>query len=256
MTTDIISLSSPGPAGTVENQLNHSCTAETVVAKPITQEMAYPAALIRAAYHEAGHATAACLLGVAFNTVHIIESSVMLGAMEGENTQYDYYPDGAALEELERNTIVLFAGVVAANRYTGSAKQPWKGSEKDFTLAFCMAMARHPEGSFDEVYAFLKYAWTRAGELFRPPHHWAATQALASELLARRRLTYEEVAKVISGALSFHRKKHGPPFSDVERVRLSATLDDVKLARSNMFRGFRMHQFDTDEEHRGVVTAA
>src|ERR1700686_5343953 len=89
------------------------------------------------AYHEAGHAAAACFLHLPFTSVHIIAAGDLLGALELAPVKLT--PDA---DEFERRIIHSFAGPVAQARHTG--KLDWRGGSRDFENAWKMAHLRHP----------------------------------------------------------------------------------------------------------------
>jgi hypothetical protein len=148
------------------------------------------------AYHEAGHAAAACFLHLPFTGVHTIAAGDLLGALELAPVNLT---PGKDADEFERRIVHSFAGPVAQARHTG--KLDWQGGSRDFENAWKMAHLRHAEkDSLREVSAFLSYCWVRAHELVWMPSRWAAIKALALVLVDAQRLTESEATRVMMEA--------------------------------------------------------
>ena len=148
------------------------------------------------AYHEAGHAAAACFLNLPFTGVHIIATGGLLGALELAPVKLT---PGNDADEFERRIVHSFAGPVAQARHTGELD--WQGGSRDFENAWKMAHLRHAEkGRLREVSAFLSYCWVRAHELVWLPSRWAAIESLARVLVDARRLTESEAMRLMMEA--------------------------------------------------------
>ena len=148
------------------------------------------------AYHEAGHAAAACFLHLPFTGVHISATGDFLGALELVPVNLTPGNDAG---EFERRIVHSFAGPAAQARYTG--KVDWQGGSRDFENAWKMAHLRHAEkASVREVSAFLSYCWIRAHELVWLPSRWAAIESLAQVLVDAKRLTESEATHLMMEA--------------------------------------------------------
>jgi hypothetical protein len=148
------------------------------------------------AYHEAGHAAAACFLHLPFTGVHIAATGDLLGALELVTVNLT---PGNDTDEFERRIVHSFAGPVAQARYTG--KLDWRGGSRDFENAWKMAHLRHAKNaSLREVSAFLSYCWIRAHELVWLPSRWAAIKSLARVLVDAKRLTASEATRLMMEA--------------------------------------------------------
>jgi hypothetical protein len=169
------------------------------------------------AYHEAGHAAAACFLDLPFTDVNIIAAGDWLGALELAPVKLTAVNDA---DELERRIIVSFAGPVAQARYTG--KLDWQSGSRDFENAWHMAHLRLEKGSLREVSAFLSYCWVRAHELVWLPSRWAAIESLARVLGKTQRLPESEATRLLTDGAK-----------PLMLVDVSAQAEDYQAALNN-----------------------
>jgi hypothetical protein len=162
--------------------------------------------LQRAAYHEAGHAVAAYVLRLPVRGVSISEDEDASGRVEYAPPPASFRPDvwyGEARRtehRIEAHIIRALAGPAAEARWIG--RRNHVGASGDYRAARDLAdyVAGDPSGEGAWRYvAWLEY---RAEDLVQREHYWAAIEALAAELLARRRLGPRQARAVIKGAIS------------------------------------------------------
>ena len=148
----------------------------------------------RTAYHEAGHAVAAFFEQLRVRTATIKPDKVK-GSL-GHVSHYpkpSFHPDFETDARTERRVLAgvltYLAGPAAERRATGRAT----GSHDDYRNA--MDMASRLCGSNESVGALLRWMWVQARDLVTV--HWSFIEAVARALLARRRLSGQEVREII-----------------------------------------------------------
>jgi hypothetical protein len=148
-------------------------TVESVLRKKVPRS---PRASLEAVtYHEAGHAVMA----------HVQRrriKSVSVGKCAGSPRKITAHPlsnwfkSDASPAQAERQILILFAGQIAQNLFTG--KRNSRGG--DFPQA--RMLASHIASEETELNAFLRWIWIRARNILREPSNWAAVKALAQAL--------------------------------------------------------------------------
>ena len=159
----------------------------------------------RTAYHEAGHAVASYHLHVAFSFITIIPEEDSLGHIKHPKlNNFDPECDNSLkiVDRTERRILVFFAGQVAERRFAN--RHNWKGSGGDWesavNLASCLA------GNNEVLQAYVNYLWARAKNLFDLPWLWAAVEAVANELLIRKKMGSQLTRKIIRKAMDDYRQ--------------------------------------------------
>jgi hypothetical protein len=164
--------------------------------------------LLATAYHAAGHAVIAWEAQRRFTRVTIApdEEAGTLGTCRYESLPDDFAPDlGTSRQDelLIRDMIVsAFAGHAAEAVYFEERgvrrRNNFVGSDRDRTSAGELAL--YVTGSEEEARAYLSWLWIRVQMTVRTPPCWSAITALATALLQRQTLTYDEAAPIIKTA--------------------------------------------------------
>lgn len=159
-----------------------------------------PDDLVGTAYHEAGHAVAACVLGVAIAIValgperHAEEDSVSGYIRFGPrpNDLALTPEDPPTLELIEQHVIIDHAGWPAQERATGV--KAGIGRIYDETRSHEVLSRLIPDET--ERRAFLARAEARALQIVT--EHWPAVEAVAKALLLQRRLSGDQVQAIFA----------------------------------------------------------
>jgi len=132
------------------------------------------------AYHEAGHAVVAMLLGRPVEKVTIERNSLRLGQVQMSQRRGTKPKDS-----LEVHALILFAGVIAEFKHT--QKYNWGGAEQDMIGIRQLARSR---GATDKQVERIQQRW------FDKVHHmlddtitWKAIDRIAIELLDKKCLS-------------------------------------------------------------------
>jgi len=150
------------------------------------------------AYHEAGHAVMAQLCGQRITEVEIIGDSEHSGSVRSLRIHEEQGPDvdpGIPTAPTERLLLCLVAGMVAEARVSG--RRSWDEGCEDLDAAVRLAM--QVVGDCERVLPFLEIARDHTEGLLK--NHWPAVEALASSLIERRRMTGEEVRRLLAPLL-------------------------------------------------------
>lgn len=149
---------------------------------------------IELAWHEAGHAVAATLLGLGVQSASIAPPVTFTAPI---NTAT------ATPGDLERGAVMLLSGAAAGEVRTGVAG--WAGCGDDLATAVTAAEALGHRGA--AVIDFLSVSYAEAVNLLRANR--PALVAVAGRLLARGNLTGDEVAAAMAGAQGGKALDHG-----------------------------------------------
>jgi hypothetical protein len=155
--------------------------------------------LTRTAYHEAGHAVASFLTGAAIQAVSIVPEGDDLGSVTHRPFPKWFQPDveGDARHRhlIERRIVVLFAGKEAERRYSGRVSPGVAASDYRTAVNLATYVA---DG--EQTGPFCEWLRVRAKCLVTM-HYWPLVEAVAAELLKRRRLTGKQVREIIRAAM-------------------------------------------------------
>jgi ATP-dependent Zn protease len=132
------------------------------------------------AYHEAGHAVIAMVVGRAVHRVSIVPNATRLGACELKKGR-----SRASNDELEDEVLVLLAGVAAEGRLTGQYN--WSGGAKDLRLALQAIDSR--ASTEKQAERLRKRMLNKVEYLLDDDAHWAAIEVIANELVAHRTIS-------------------------------------------------------------------
>lgn len=164
------------------------------------------------AYHEAGHAVAACSVRRAFKSVSIVEDDDSLGRVlyspfTGEfleSVSHGSLGQLAVRSRVEKVIITAYGGAAAAELLTGEVDND--GPQQDMARAadFLTRMTSGPE----EAQAYGNWLWYRTKAILASPQRWPAVEAVARALLERHTLSYHAVRKIARVALQDAFQRH------------------------------------------------
>lgn len=160
----------------------------------------------RTAYHEAGHAVASYYLHIAFTYATIIPEEDSSGhVLHPQSIFKKFEPEWdnslKAVDRAERIIIVSLAGEASERRFANRYDR--KGSGEDWHHA--VNLASYFAGNEEVLRAYVNYLWTRAKTLFNAPWLWAAVEAVAKELLVRKKMGTQLTRRIIWKAIDDYR---------------------------------------------------
>jgi ATP-dependent Zn protease len=146
------------------------------------------------AFHEAGHAVMAHLCGQQITEVEIVGDDEHAGSVRSlrftEERGGDHDP-ALPTAPIERRLLCTVAGMVAETMVSGD--DSWDEGCEDLDEAVRLAM--QVVDDCEKVIPFLELAREHTETLLR--RHWTTVTLLAGELIRRRRMSGEEVRRVI-----------------------------------------------------------
>ncbi|HEY0004936.1 MAG TPA: hypothetical protein VGB17_09010 [Pyrinomonadaceae bacterium] len=153
-------------------------TVETVLRKTATPKKTSRTQgeiLEMAAHHESGHAVMAHIQCCRIKPVSVGKNAKTSRRVRAHPLSDWFQPD-APSKQVERQILVIFAGQVAQELFTGGRN----GRGEDFPQAKMLAgNVAHEEM---ELNAYLRWLRIRARNILRDPTNWAAVKALAQTL--------------------------------------------------------------------------
>jgi hypothetical protein len=149
------------------------------------------------AYHEAGHTVAACLVGLPFESVTIIQTGSYLGTCLiplQKDFPGDY--DGSQRELwVKRWMFMGAAGTIAEEQFTG------RPSDSDHGVGV-VRLAAYLFEDEDEVNHYAKFIWEQTKECIVA--HWNLVQAVANALCEQKTVEYQKVCALLCEASPQH----------------------------------------------------
>ena len=163
-------------------------------------------ALRNTAFHEAGHAVEAFMLGVPFRSVTIKAAAESLGMVRFHRWPKWVIPNTAEFNErrarawLEKQAQISFAGQIAETIHTGRrpARRYFHARDNDHAFDNATVVC----GSDDECSAWLDWLFIRTRDQLSQQLVWNAVEALAEELMKWERVSGARARKLIRNALS------------------------------------------------------
>ncbi len=162
----------------------------------------------RTAIHEAGHAVAAAVQGLATHAVTVVPSEDSFGARTAPNPTYGYHHEGRTSQHrtVRAEVVATYAGLAAEHVILGrpfppDENQPPCGAEDDFAEAWALLLTVPVRGSSwvgDDAY-------DRADDRLRRQalklmaQHRMTVQRLAEALLKAGTLTGQDVEAIVLG---------------------------------------------------------
>lgn len=132
------------------------------------------------AYHEAGHAVMALLMGRSVQKVSIIPSQNRLGAVTIQKGQVKQQQD-----RIEADMLILLAGMAAEGRMSG--KYNLQGAAQDLRQVEKLAMAR--SGNAGQASKLIRKTLDKTQHLLNEKSNWTAVKVIAAELLERESIS-------------------------------------------------------------------
>lgn len=126
------------------------------------------------AYHEAGHAVLALLMGRPVQKVSIIPSQNRLGAVTIQKGRVKKSTD-----RLESEMLILLAGMAAEARVTGQYNL--QGAGQDLAHVEKLALSRSPNSK--QATKLIHKTLDKTNHLISQKTNWTAIKAIAKELL-------------------------------------------------------------------------
>lgn len=153
------------------------------------------------AFHEAGHAVAACLHGYPFRLVTIEPRTASLGHVLFAKWSGEFHPDANNDRRTMRRVEVMVTTALAGNaaQWILTRRNDWVGARED--NAHAVRMASYMCGDDDEALALVAYLRARVRNQLALAPNWAAVKAVAEALLERRTLRGGEARRLVRVAL-------------------------------------------------------
>jgi len=149
--------------------------------------------LLATAFHEAGHAVAACHEGRGTKRVTIVPEGDTLGLCSfyalRETESFAWDASTRNRIRIERLIISALGGCAAEARFVG--RHNFIGAHVDWH--FAADLSEFPTGSHKEAGAYLNWLWERTRTIFQVDGWWDITTGLAEALVEHRTMSATEV---------------------------------------------------------------
>jgi ATP-dependent Zn protease len=152
---------------------------------------------IHTAYHEAGHAVIAIVVGRNVNKVSIIPGGNKLGVCKMSKGRKK-----ASQDVLEAELLILLAGMAAEGRKSG--RYNMQGASQDLRDAEKLALMR--AGNAKQAGKVLKRTLDKVHNLFDQTATWNATKSIAEALLASESISGREADHLYKLAVDLGKK--------------------------------------------------
>jgi hypothetical protein len=144
--------------------------------------------VLATAYHEAGHAVMAILLGRPVEKVSVVRNSLRLGVCQMSKRK------GAPIQdEVETQALIQFAGLISEAKHTG--KYNWGGAQQD--LIHIRQLARYRGSSEKQVERIQRRWMDKTDYLLSDDQTWNLVERLAKELVERKTVSGRFVANLV-----------------------------------------------------------
>lgn len=146
------------------------------------------------AYHEAGHAVMAQLCGRRITEVEIVGDEDHTGSVRSLRFTGEHpseHDPALPTAPIERRLLCTAAGLVAESMVSG--RRDWDEGSEDLDLAVGLAMK--VVGDCERVIPFLGIVREHTEDLLQ--RNWQAVEALAETLVKQRRMTGDEVRRLL-----------------------------------------------------------
>ena len=154
--------------------------------------------LERTAFHEAGHAVVAHVLGRGIVRITINAGEDFYGQVLNTRFSDSFRPDvetsGHTRSFIEREVKICFAGNAAESARLG--REVRGGAHHDFASA--VDLLSHLTGSNEEIEAYANWLWVCTKNKIKTPLNWSLITALAQELLKKREMSGREAKRFLN----------------------------------------------------------
>jgi hypothetical protein len=148
------------------------------------------------AYHEAGHAVIAFLLGYRPQSVTIVPTFDTAGHIIQDNPLHGFQLDldGSDEARLRVETVITicFAGPIAQKRYN---PRSWRRAHGQWDYEKIAELALRVCGSSEQATAFIRWREIVACDMVKA--HWPRIQLVAGQLLERENLSHADLDAII-----------------------------------------------------------
>lgn len=155
---------------------------------------------IATAYHEAGHAVIALIVGRPVHRVSILPNQLRLGVCELKKGALRKLQD-----VLEAEILVLLGGLAAEARFRG--KYHWQSAQKDLRMVRELVETR--AASARQVDRLERRFLDKTEHLLGQEGHWAGVERLARELLVSKSISGRAAEQLFAEAI--RSTKNVPP---------------------------------------------
>src|SRR6516165_9443188 len=158
-------------------------------------------AVMATAYHEAGHAVAAIMQGIAVHTVTIKPGDNYFGLTKHGKTRMDgFQPDYESVpprvrDRMEKQARCALAGLIAQRRFSKSSIRQWHAHQDHRIAADLVSRLAH---SIPETEAWLNLLHIQTEQIIDA--HWYGVEAIAQALIKRNILRGSEARALIRQA--------------------------------------------------------
>ncbi|HBJ36416.1 MAG TPA: cell division protein FtsH [Planctomycetaceae bacterium] len=162
--------------------------------------------LIATAYHEAGHAVMAAILGRNIQKVTIKAGQIQTGGVRLGVCELASGRRRASNDALQDEVLILLAGMVAEAKFTGRYCK--LGASQD--LRHVASLLHERGGNEKQAERLQRRMLDKAEHLLNVPAHWQAITLVAKELIERKAISGRSVRHFVSQSLS-RRERAGKP---------------------------------------------
>jgi hypothetical protein len=159
------------------------------------------AELLATAYHEAGHAVMAMILGRNIQKVTIKPGQVQTGGVRLGVCELGPGRSRSSQDLIEDEVMILLAGMVAESKFTGQYCE--RGAAQD--LRYVAAMLRDRGGSEPQMQRLQRRILDKTEHILHDPAHCRAIGQVATELIQRTTISGRSVRHIVSQAVAKNR---------------------------------------------------
>jgi len=157
------------------------------------------AELLATAYHEAGHAVMAMVLGRNIQKVTIKSGQIQTGGVRLGVCELGPGRSRSSQDVIEDEVMILLAGMVAESKFTGHYCE--RGAAQD--LRYVAAMLRDRGGSESQQQRIQRRILDKTEHILNEPAHCRAIAQVAKELIQRTTISGRSVRHIVSQSKAF-----------------------------------------------------
>ena len=156
------------------------------------------AELIATAYHEAGHAVMAMILGRNIQKVTIKSGQIQTGGVRLGVCELGPGRSRSSQDLMEDEVMILLAGMVAESKFTGQYCE--RGAAQD--LRYVAAILRDRGGSESQQQRLQRRILDKTEHILSDPAHAQAIAYVAKELIERTTISGRSVRHIVSQSVA------------------------------------------------------